>query len=292
MGLNNFGMISVALLALCILSFFVAVVAGQNTFEVESTTVKVYRDGLVHVLQTLNVDDLCPEMNLHLLSPSVENLIILDEDLRVIDYQLTAANLTVFTLGAAQVSIEYDTNALTNKNADVWTLVLSNPYNLTVLLPQNSTIIYLSQVPAAIDTSNAELSLVLNPRQWEISYIFPLQQEDQNDDSVLPAIPLEYFVAAAIAVSATIAIVTLFILRKRKINVQKILNRNPGMKKEDIVIIEFLAENDGEAFEAEIRKCFPDMPRTSLWRLIRRLERLEIVEVKKIGHENQVKIRK
>jgi uncharacterized membrane protein len=64
------------------------------------------------------------------------------------------------------------------------------------------------------------------------------------------------------------------------------------LKKEDREVIEFLAEKDGKAFEAEIRERFPDMPRTSLWRLVRRLERLEIVEIKKIGLENQVALKK
>ena len=62
--------------------------------------------------------------------------------------------------------------------------------------------------------------------------------------------------------------------------------------KEDIAVIEFLAEKDGKAFEAEIRERFPDMPRTSLWRLVRRLEGLELVEIKRIGLENQVQLKK
>jgi uncharacterized membrane protein len=62
--------------------------------------------------------------------------------------------------------------------------------------------------------------------------------------------------------------------------------------KEDRTVIEFLAQKEGKAFEAEIRQRFPDMPRTSLWRLIRRLESLEIVEIKRIGLENQVQLRK
>ena len=61
------------------------------------------------------------------------------------------------------------------------------------------------------------------------------------------------FCFSGLAVSATFAVVILVILRKRKINVQAILNRNLGLKREDIVVIEFLAEIDGEAFEAEIR---------------------------------------
>jgi len=280
------------LLTLCLLSTSTIASAAESAFEVESTIAKVYRDGLVHVTQTLTIDELHPAIDLTLLSSSVENLIILDENQLAVDYQLSTTNLTVFTIGATHVSLEYDTNALTNKNADVWTLILSNPYNLTVFLPQNSTIIYLNQVPAAIDTSGDKLSLFLNPNQWEISYIVPLQQEDQNGGTPWNAFPLEYLIAALVAVTATIATVMLVILRKPKINVQKILDRNPGMKKEDIAVIEFLAENDGKAFEAEIRKKLPDMPRTSLWRLIRRLERMEIVEIKKIGLENQVKLKK
>jgi len=280
------------LLTLCLLSTLAIASAAESAFEVESTIVKVYKDGLVHITQTLTIDELNPAIDLTLLSSSVENLIILDENQLAVDYQLNTANLTVFTLGATHVSLEYDTNALTNKNADVWTLILSNPYNLTVFLPQNSTIIYLNQVPATIDTSGDELSLSLNPKQWEISYIVPLQQEDQNGDTLWNAFPLEYLIAALVAVIAIIATMMLVILRKPKINVQKILDRNPSMKKEDIAVIEFLAENDGKAFEAEIRKKLPDMPRTSLWRLIRRLERMEIVEIKKIGLENQVKLKK
>ena len=57
-------------------------------------------------------------------------------------------------------------------------------------------------------------------------------------------------------------------------------------------MLEFLAEKGGKAFEAEIRERFPEMPRTSLWRLIKRLEKLEVVEVKKIGLENQVILKK
>jgi uncharacterized membrane protein len=281
-----------ALFAILPLSILAATVAAETAFEVEAITVKIYRDGLAHITQTISVDELYPEIDLPLLSSSLENLIILDENQLAVDYQLTATNLTIFTLGAAQVSIEYDTIVLTNKHADVWTLSLNNPYNLTVLLPPNSTVVYLNQVPTAIDTTGTELSLSLNPGQWELSYIVPLQQEDQNGDAPWTTIPIEYFIITIAAVVATIIIVILVIRRKRKINVKKILNRNPGLITEDIAVIEFLVEKDGRAFEAEIRAKFPDMPRTSLWRLVRRLEGLEIVEIKRIGLENQVQLKK
>jgi uncharacterized membrane protein len=270
----------------------IAATAAEAQLEAETMTVKVYRDGLTHITQTMKTDELLPAITLILLSTTIENLIVLDENQQAVDYQLNNANLTIFTLGAAQISVEYDTLVLTIKEADVWTLVLNTPYNLTVSLPQNSTVVYLSQVPTAIDTTGEEISLSLRPDQWEISYIVPIQQEDQNGDNPSPAIPIEYLIVTAAVVSATIILLALFIFRKRKINSKKILSRNPTLMKEDIAVIEFLAEKEGKAFEAEIRQRFPDMPRTSLWRLIRRLERLEIVEVKKIGLENQVQLKK
>ena len=254
--------------------------------------IKVYRDGLTHVTQTLIVDDLLPEVNLPLLSSSVENLIALDENQLPVDYQQNATNLTVFTLGASHVSVEYDTAALTNKEADVWTLILNHPYNLTVLLPENSTIVYLNQVPTTIVTSGAELSLSLYPGQWELSYIVPLLFEDPNKDTPSTGIPVEYLIAISIAAVAAILIAVYVARRKRTINVKNILKRQPDLVKEDIAVIEFLAEKGGKAFEAEIRERFPDVPRTSLWRLVRRLEGLELVEIKRIGLENEVQLKK
>jgi len=280
------------LLTLVVFSIFTAAATAEPQFEVESMNIKIYRDGLAHVTQTLIIDELFPEIFLPLLSLSVENLIVLDENQLAVDYQIDGGNLTVFTLGASHVLIEYDTIALTNKDAEVWTLILDNPYNLTVFLPQNSTIIYLRQMPTAIDTTGNEISLTLYPSRWEISYILPLLPEDQNNAASRATIPVEYLIAAAIAVSAIIFIAILLVRRKRKFDVEKILKDHPQLKKEDRDVIQFLAEKDGKAFEAEIRERFPDMPRTSLWRLVRRLERLELVEVKKIGLENQVQLEK
>jgi uncharacterized membrane protein len=285
---------TIAILMIVSLAILVTLVAAESAFQVESTNIKVYRDGLVHITQELTVDELLTKIDLQLLSWSVENLIVLDENKIAVDYSINGENLTLFTLGEPSILIEYDTIALTNKEANVWTLILNSPYNLTVLLPYNSTIIYLNQMPTEIDVKDNELSLSLYPSQWELSYIVPLIPTDQNG-TPWDSMPLEHriaIVAMVIAITITTIIVVFIIMQRRKINSNRILNRHPELMKEDKAVIEFLAENEGKAFEAEIRVRFPDIPRTSLWRLIRRLEKLEIVEVKKIGLENQVQIKK
>jgi uncharacterized membrane protein len=277
-----------------LISFVTATTAGEVRFEVENMNLTVYRDGLVHVTQTLSVNELYPEIVLTLLSSSIENVIVLDENQLPVDYEMNGDNLTVFTLGAERVSVEYDTVSLTKKEAEVWTLIADNSYNLTVLLPQNSTVIYLSEMPTAIDTSGTSITLSLHPSSWEISYVVPLVPQDElnGDKNPLASIPIEYLIAVIVAVAAVAVSALMVVRRRRGPNVDKILKANPQLKKEDKEVIQFLAEKDGKAFEAEIRERFPDMPRTSLWRLVRRLERLEIVEIKRIGLENQVQLKK
>jgi len=283
-----------AVIAILTLISFAAVttVTAQSPFEVESIDLTVYRDGLVHITQTLIVDDLAPEVTLPLLSTSVENLIVLDESQLAVDYEINGGNLTVFTLGAERVLVEYDTVSLTRKEAEGWTLIADNPYNLTVFLPQNATVIYLNQMPTAIDTSGTKIKLSLYPSQWEISYVLPLLPDDGTEDGApLPGIPIEYLIAAIAVVTVVVLSALLIVRRRRGPNVEKTIKAHPELKQEDKEVIEFLAEKGGKAFEAEIRERFPDMPRTSLWRLVRRLERLEIVEVKRIGLENQVELK-
>jgi uncharacterized membrane protein len=286
--------ISAVMTTIALISFATATTAAaQSLFEVESIDLTVYRDGLVHVTQTIVVDELTPEVTLPLLSSSIENVIVLDENQLAVDYEINGGNLTVFTLGAERVLVEYDTIALTKKEAEVWTVVADNPYTLTVFLPQNSTVIYLNNMPTAIDTSGTGIKLSLYPGQWEISYVLPLLPNDGTEDNGAPwTIPIEYLIAAIVTVTAVILAALLIVRRRREPNVEKTLKAYPQLKKEDKEVLEFLAEKGGEAFEAEIRERFPDMPRTSLWRLVRRLERLEIVEVKKIGLENQVQLKK
>jgi uncharacterized membrane protein len=368
--------------AIFILLMSVTVTAADETeFQIESTNLQIYRDGVVRVTQTLIVNDTVPAVTLPLLNSSVNNFIVLDENQTVLYYDIDGINLTVFTLGTTSVSLQYDTDSLTKKDFDVWTFLVDTPYNLTVQLPEESPVVYLSETPTSIDTEGNKITLSLFPSQWEISYILPLvppadfqisefdvtpseveageevtisvqitnvggqtgsytlpliiNQTTEDTETVtlekgasttaefkitkqIPGtynieidgqiyeftvkaassngepsnlIPVEYLVAVAVAVAA-IFLAAFFLVRKRRPNVEKIYKSHPNLNKEEMDVIQFLADNERKAFESQIREKFPDIPRTSLWRLIRRLEKLEIVRVKKIGLENQVELKK
>lgn len=365
---------------LMLFSNITVIAADEKEFQVESSDLQIYRDGLVRVTQTLTVNETLPAVTMPLLNSSVNNFIVLDENQTVLDYDIEGTNLTIFTLGATSVSLQYDTHSLTMKYAEVWTFLVDTPYNMTVQLPEESTVVYLSELPTAIETEGNKITISLFPSRWEISYIFPLtppadfQISDLNitprevesgeevtvsvkitnvggqagsialqllinqtiedtkivtleggaststefkinkqtpgtynigigdlvtEFTVIEAssngshsdmIPIEYLIVAAVVVIATFFVV--FLLFRRGYNIDKIFKMHPRLNKEEKDVIQFLAKNKGKAFESQIRERFPSIPRTSLWRLVKRLEKLEIIRVKKIGLENQIELKK
>lgn len=72
--------------------------------------------------------------------------------------------------------------------------------------------------------------------------------------------------------------------------VGRILIERPHLRPEDQQVLQFLAEKEGAAFESEIRGKFL-LPKTTIWRLVKRLEREELVEIRKAGGQNLIKLR-
>ena len=72
--------------------------------------------------------------------------------------------------------------------------------------------------------------------------------------------------------------------------VNELILGHPDLKREDRDVLYFLARNEGAAFEGEIRTKFL-LPKTSIWRLVKRLERLELIEIVKIGGQNLIKLK-
>ncbi|MHA2075869.1 MAG: helix-turn-helix transcriptional regulator, partial [Candidatus Hodarchaeales archaeon] len=75
-----------------------------------------------------------------------------------------------------------------------------------------------------------------------------------------------------------------------KVDLDYLFDVHDDLREDDRDVIEFLAENGGEAFAMEIRNKF-QIPRTSTWRLIKRLNRLEIIDERKIGGQTLVRIK-
>ena len=350
-----------------------AISASELGYQIEFVELTVYRDGLVHISQVLFVNETFPSISLELLSSLVENVVVVDENQTVLDYDVAGSNMTIFSLGASRVLLEYDTVELTEKESGVWTLLVQNPYNLTVYLPEESAIVYLNEMPTSIDTEDGIITLSLYPAEWEISYVLtiigpeifrvgdltvnPSEVEVGNEVTISVVLtnigegegsytlavkvnqvvedtktitldagasttvqfkvtkeeagtydveigglssefnvkeaPLLPIFAVYLIIIVTVGIVGsfLFLRKRREPSGEKIIKERPYLRQEDRDVIRFLEGKGGKAFESEVREKFPDMPRTSLWRLVKRLEKMEIVTVKRIGLQNQIKLK-
>jgi uncharacterized membrane protein len=105
------------------------------------------------------------------------------------------------------------------------------------------------------------------------------------------------WVGGAVVVSIVVILAYLFIRRGSErvsaetvsFDLDRLFEDHPHMRLDDKEVLRFIAESGGEVFAAEIRERF-DAPRTSLWRMIRRLEREGAAEVEMVGGQSLVKI--
>ena len=79
--------------------------------------------------------------------------------------------------------------------------------------------------------------------------------------------------------------------KSETIDTETIFSLRPEMREDDKEIVKFISENGGQALESELRKKFLQ-PRTTMWRAVKRLERLGIIEITKKDLQNLVILKK
>jgi uncharacterized membrane protein len=262
----------------------------------ESFTLTVYLDGFVLINHELAISQTFPSVNVTLLGESNENILIVDDQNLPLDYALISGKAVIHSLGASEIRISYFTPDLTSKTGKYWTLSAEVSTNATVTLPEETSIISINNVPLLIESSNGKVTLVMPSGTMEIIYIAEhgLFQSTQNFETGQLVAIATFLIIVAIAFA-------FWYLKRRKpskakeskdeVDVNKLFNREKHLRTEEIQVIHFLAEKHGTAFEAELYAKL-NLPRTSTWRLLKRLEKMEIVDIRKSRRQNIVSIRK
>ena len=93
---------------------------------------------------------------------------------------------------------------------------------------------------------------------------------------------MEY--VAAIVVVFIIIVAAFFLMRSRRAKPSTL-----ELRPEDKAVLQFMAEKGGKVLESELRQKFP-IPRSSLWRLAKRLERMGFVRITKVGIQNEIEL--
>lgn len=329
----------------------------------------IYEDGTTHVFYQTDVDPQSPDFTLNVYGSNIENLVAQDGNGTLLSSKIDANTITVATLGASSIKVDYDTPDLISKNGKTWTFHMDSLVDYSILLPKNTVIVGMNVSPLGMQIVDDQSLISLPSGSSEISYVIgvlgtsqtatlaiqnaqdfintvnsagvktPMAltkleeakldfsqgkysdaeslanlakntalQEQQSVNSV-PAGPSDntsiYLLIGGVIAAAVAAII---IMKKIKSNsiiaVSEITTNNyissdketiyklkPELRQDDKDIVAFISEKGGQVFESELRKKFL-MPRTTMWRAVKRLEREDIVEIEKVDQQNLIKLRK
>ena len=78
---------------------------------------------------------------------NIDNLVVQDENDLLLSSQIDGNNITIETLGASKVKIDYDTADLVTKNGKIWSFSIDSPSDYSILLPKNTVIVGMNAFP-------------------------------------------------------------------------------------------------------------------------------------------------
>jgi len=288
-----------------------AVMPVQSSFSSPRVLdLTIYPDGTTHVSAEIDVDPLTTDYELDLFGSTIDNFVVLGENGFLLNTDVIGNSALIETFGSSVVTIEYDVHDLVSKQSRIWTFSLDAPSDFTLLLPKNSAIITMTNIPLNMEIINDQNQLTLSAGDTEIDYLF--STTPVVTDPIISDIPtsqtdyLTYTIVGGIVAVSIVGIVAI-IRSKQKIvkpiqvqqptqkietvDAETIFKLKPDLREDDKEIVKFISNNGGQALESELRKKFLQ-PRTTMWRAVKRLERNEVIEIEKKDLQNLVKLRK
>ena len=159
--------------ALLISTLTLLLVPGVHAqgYALKNLALLVYNDGVVQVDYRAETDPSLVVVEVELPGFPYESLLTVDQDGLPLDSSVTDKGVLIDTLGSTGVVITYLTSSLTSKTGAIWTLNVTSPITTRITLPQNSTIVDLSEVPVEIGTYENRPYVRMLPGDISVSYI-------------------------------------------------------------------------------------------------------------------------
>ena len=265
----------------------------------------IYQDGSTHVSTEIDVDPFLTDYELNLFGSAIDNLVVVGDNEFLLDTYMIDDTALIQTFGSSVITIEYDIHDLVSKQGKLWTFSLDSPSDFTLLLPKNSAIVGMTNLPINMEIINDQNQLTLSSGKTEIDYFFSISTNPISDTKT-DTDYFSYVIVGGIIVIILIGII-IFVRNKSKninsieeiqitqknniLDVETIFKLKPDLREDDKELIKFIFNNKGEALESELRKKFLQ-PRTTMWRAVKRLEREGVIEIEKKDLQNLVKLRK
>ena len=266
----------------------------------------IYPDGSTHISAEIDIDPFLTDYELNLFGSTIDNLVVVGDNEFLLDTDIIHDSVLIQTFGSSIISIEYDIHDLVSKQGKLWTFSLDSPSNFTLLLPQNSAIVGMTNLPINMEIINDQNKLTLPSGKIEIDYLFSNIISNPIPDTETETNYSSYAIIGGVIVIILIGAVIIIrtkqknlkpvnhnpIIEKNNIlDIETIFKLKPDLREDDKELVTFIFNNGGKALESELRKKFLQ-PRTTMWRAVKRLEREGVIEIEKKDLQNLVKLRK
>lgn len=237
-------------------------------------------------------------------------IIAVDEkgNLIPVSYDSSSNSVSLLTLNSSEVTISYVTNTITVKYREVWLVNFTSPLPAEVLLPPNATLsgVYTSFTGLRVEKGRLLLEFPSGPVM--LSYVLiptqlpqppkpapsgaPTPAQPASPPGQQPAGPVQPapqpgggvpypWLAAAIAV-VILALVVVALMRLRR--------KAPAeLSETDLEILRVLQSAGGGMFQSELGAKL-NLPTTTLWRRLRRLQELGYVVIERRSGKNYVRL--
>ena len=272
----------------CTALVFALLLLASPVLAQETVKLFVYEDGYVKVEISI-VPNNYTEPLIVPVTEHAQDIIVEDSRGNPIDFQETNGSLLIYPGNAELVRISYYTPDLTSKRGIVWTVNFSSEVPFEVLLPDGAVIVDLSDIPLRINGT----SITMPPGNQSVSYIIENPPTGKNQKSGAPEVLLAF--GGAVLVGGVF-----FIWRRNRSGndggetkadpIEEALESDE-LREEEKLALKYLLEHGGRASQAEIRDAL-GIPKTTAWRMFKRLEEKGLVRIIRGRKENWVELKR
>lgn len=297
-------------LVVSILLLFVFSPLTLAQYTVENIELAVYEDGYVKVTQIITPDEYTVVVDVPLIGGNVKGLMVRDENNEPLLYKLNNSILSIYFENVTNILVTYYTPDLTSKDGPLWSINLTSEVPVTIDFPENAVIVGLNSVPLKIDKNK----LVMPPGNISVSYVIernpssatlgtevesnppspPQQgvQQETNTKWLFYAIPILAILIAGgyllIKKQLSESSTSKFSLPLTREEFQKKIE-GMDLSRDEMRVLLYLYDRGGKAPQAEMKKML-NIPKTTAWRMFKRLEERGLIRIYKKRRENWVEL--
>jgi uncharacterized membrane protein len=266
----------------------------------------IYPDGSTHISTEIDLDPFQNDYDLDLFGSTIDNLVVIGDNEFLLATDVIADSALIQTFGSSIISVEYDIHDLVSKQGRLWTFSLDSPSEFTLLLPKNSAIVGMTNLPINMEIIDDRNQLTLSSGKTEIDYFYSTNLSDSITNTESESNNILYVIIGGVIIFIIIGFGIIIHNKQKNLkliqNIQTIQKNNvtdiemifklkPDLREDDKELVKFIFNSGGEALESELRKKFLQ-PRTTMWRAVKRLEREGVLDMEQKDLQNLVKVRK